>query len=192
LESTSATLLQKLRAPDERQAWERFVKLYSPLLLYWAGRMGLQPSDALDLVQDVLVKLLRELPKFQYDPSKKNFRGWLRTICFNHWRDRVRAKGGDQFAGEAGLSGVAQTDDGLEHFWNQEHDAFLVRQALRLFDNLSNEFEPQTLQACRLVVLERRSPEDVAKELQISVNTVYIAKLRVLRRLRQELSEFLT
>ena len=168
------------------------MQLYTPLFLAWARKLGLQAQDAADLVQELLAKLLRELPKFQYDPAKKNFRGWLRTVCFNLCRDWQRARAARGGVGsDAGLSSVMGADDGLHDFWQQEHDAFLVRQALRVFTELEGEFEPHTLTACREVVLRERAPEDVAQELGVAVNVVYIAKLRVLRRLRQELAEFL-
>ena len=192
MNTTPVSLLERLRTSTDEEAWRRFADLYTSLLLAWARRLGLQPADAADLVQDVLVRLMRELPRFQYDPARKNFRGWLRTICFNLWRDRERARAArPNGAGDAGLANVAQLDDGLEDFWNHEHNVFLVRQALRLFDAMEADFEPQTLKACRQVVLHHRPPAEVAKELGLSANTVYIAKLRVLRRLRKELAEFL-
>lgn len=60
--STSASLLDRLRRPNEEAAWNRFVALYAPLLRIWAGRLGLEASDADDLVQEVFITLLRDLP----------------------------------------------------------------------------------------------------------------------------------
>jgi RNA polymerase sigma-70 factor (ECF subfamily) len=88
-QSTSETLLQRLRQPNQAAAWERFVGLYTPLLLYWARRSGLQAQDADDFVQEVLVLLLQKLPEFHYD-QHKSFRSWLRTLALNRWRDRQR------------------------------------------------------------------------------------------------------
>src|SRR5437667_388943 len=75
---TSVSLLQKLRRPEHGEAWAEFVELYTPLMLAWARKLGLQDADATDLVQNVFVLLLRKMPEFVYDPSK-SFRGWLRT-----------------------------------------------------------------------------------------------------------------
>jgi RNA polymerase sigma-70 factor (ECF subfamily) len=63
------------------------VRLYTPLLYYWPQRLGLQDSDTADLVQDVLLVLMRKLPEFEYHPSRR-FRGWLRTVRLNKWRVR--------------------------------------------------------------------------------------------------------
>ena len=87
MHTTPITLLQRLGRSPSAETWERFVRLYTPLLFYWARRVGLQEHDAADLVQDVLVVLIQKLPEFQYQPGK-SFRGWLRTVLQNKWRDR--------------------------------------------------------------------------------------------------------
>src|ERR1051326_2589927 len=87
--TTSASLLQRLREPKPDTAWERFVRLYTPLLYYWGRRLGLQQDDAADLAQDVLLTLLEKLPEFSYE---HNFRGWLRTVTHNKWRDRLKLR----------------------------------------------------------------------------------------------------
>ena len=66
MESTSATLLERLRTPHDAEAWGRFVDLYTPLLLHWGQKFGLATNDAADLVQDVFVLLLEKLPQFRY------------------------------------------------------------------------------------------------------------------------------
>src|SRR6516165_4208642 len=90
---TPVSLLQRLRRSAQEQqataAWAEFVELYTPLLYSWATRLGLQPSDAADLVQDVFVVLVRKLPDFHYDPGK-SFHAWLRTVLLNRWRDRQK------------------------------------------------------------------------------------------------------
>src|SRR5581483_3860265 len=75
-------------------AWERFVELYTPLLIRWAHRAELSADDARDLVQDLFLDLVRKLPKFRYDPERGKFRCWLATL-FRHkryewWRKRHR------------------------------------------------------------------------------------------------------
>lgn len=83
---TPVSLLERLRQPNQDHAWARFVELYAPLLYYWARRTGCQESDAADLVQELLTLLLRKLPEFEYD-RQGTFRGWLRTVALNCWRN---------------------------------------------------------------------------------------------------------
>src|SRR4051812_38614563 len=87
MHTTSQTLLQKLREPDQLAAWDRFVRLYSPGLYSWARKMGLSETDAADLVQDVLLTLVKTLPEFDYDTGK-SFRGWLWTLTKNQFLKR--------------------------------------------------------------------------------------------------------
>src|SRR5262245_60040259 len=88
---TPASLLERLRRPDDREAWARFVELYTPLLYFWARRTGLQQADAADLVQEVLAVLFRKLLEFTYD-KQRSFRNWLRTVTLNKWRETVRRR----------------------------------------------------------------------------------------------------
>ena len=82
MNSTSVSLLRRLRQSDQEDAWQRFVDLYAPLIYHWGRNQGLSAGDASDLVQEVMVILVTKLPDFEYDPSKR-FRGWLRTVTLN-------------------------------------------------------------------------------------------------------------
>src|SRR5262249_2182105 len=74
MHTTPVSLLERVRRLGEQQAWERFVDMYTPLLYHWACRMGMQQSDAADLVQEVFTVLVAKLPEFVYD-RQKSFRG---------------------------------------------------------------------------------------------------------------------
>src|SRR5437867_4389388 len=91
MDTTSPTLLERVRRPDNPEAWRRFVALYTPLLYTWASRLGLQEPDAADLVQDVFTVLLSKLPAFRYD-RQKSFRAWLMTVLRNKWRETRRRR----------------------------------------------------------------------------------------------------
>jgi RNA polymerase sigma-70 factor (ECF subfamily) len=186
MDSTSVTLLQKLRQQGQPEAWERFVRLYTPLLRYWARqRCGLQEHDADDLVQDVLAGLVRKLPAFTYEPGK-SFRAWLRQVLLNQWRDHLRRDEQAPAAGEVGLSRLVSPQE--EDRFEAEDLQFLVRRALEV---MRAEFEPATWQACWAVVAEGRPAAEAATRLGLSVNAVYIARCRVLRRLREDLAGLL-
>jgi RNA polymerase sigma-70 factor (ECF subfamily) len=185
--TTSISLLARLRGPDPEQAWTRFVHLYTPLLLGRARvRYGLDPADAEDLIGDVFADLVRKLPAFEYDPNR-SFRAWLGKILHNKHIDRCRRKGVAVHSGADGLAAVASPPDPdpLE----AEERALLARRALQL---MQSEFEATTWKACWGLVADGKSAAEVAAELGISENAAYIAKSRVLRRLRQELDGLLS
>jgi RNA polymerase sigma-70 factor, ECF subfamily len=186
MSDTPASLLERLRAPEADEAWGRFVELYSPLLLYWARRVGLREPDASDLVQEVFVILVRKLPEFRYD-ARKGFRNWLRAVTLNRWREIRRRR---QSPPTVGADALNETPDSAveEPFWEVEYRQQLAR---RLLEVMRNEFETTTWQACWECVVNSRPAADVGKELGISPGAVRMAKFRVLSRLRRELDGLL-
>jgi RNA polymerase sigma-70 factor (ECF subfamily) len=188
MSDTSASLLQRLREQPDDDAWRRLVHLYTPLLKGWLGRYGVQPADADDLIQEVLAVVVRELPQFEYNRRAGAFRRWLRTILVHRLRGFWRARQARPTA--TGDSDPARTleqledpESGLSKLWDQEHDRHVMA---RLLEQVEPEVTPSTWQAFRRVVLEGRAEEAVAAELGLSVNAVFIAKSRVLARLRRE------
>jgi RNA polymerase sigma-70 factor (ECF subfamily) len=182
MHTTSVSLLQRLRQRPDADAWARLVRLYTPLLLHWARRLGLQDADAADLVQDVLVVLVQKLPEFEYHPGK-SFRGWMRTVLMNKWRDRPHR--GAPAPLDSAVQPQAPAEETLEE---REYRLFVLGQAMRI---MATDFEPETWQACWETVVLGRPAAEVAAELGLSVNAVYLAKSRVLTRLRQDLAGLL-
>jgi RNA polymerase sigma-70 factor (ECF subfamily) len=179
MDSTSDSLLDRLRRPGDAIAWERFVALYTPLLFQWLRRSGLNDDDAADLVQDVLAKLVVEMPRFDYDPSK-SFHGWLRTVAMNCRRDLIKRK--SPLPGNNIENAFAP--DPLESFIEREYRQQLAVQAMRI---LKSDFKQQTWQAVWDLVVENKKATDVARLAGMTIEAVYAAKCRVLARLRREL-----
>jgi RNA polymerase sigma-70 factor (ECF subfamily) len=182
MNTTPASLLQQLRQSPNEAVWGRFVRLYGPLLYRWARQACLDEADATDLVQDVFVILLQELPRFAYDPGR-SFRAWLKTVTLNCWRNRVKHQArAPARPGNGLLADVPAPDDTL--FEEQEYRRQLLRQAL---DLLCDEFQPATWKAFCEHGLNGRPAAAVAAELGMTVGAVYAAKCRVLGRVREHL-----
>lgn len=187
--TTSPTLLQRVRRAEDQSAWSRFVELYAPLIFEWGRRAGLPEADAADLSQDVLIHLLAELPRFDYSPARGRFRGWLRTVTVNKCREHQRrrnvavAVGGD----DGGLSQFEDSAAGTA-FWERESRQQLVARALQL---MQTDFDTRIWQAAWKQIVEDQKPVDVAAELGLSLASVYQARSRVLRQLREQLRELL-
>jgi RNA polymerase sigma-70 factor (ECF subfamily) len=184
MNTTSPSLLERLRGKGEPQAWNRFTELYTPLLYYWARRLGLQPQDAADLVQEVFAVLVQKLPEFSYDRGKR-FRSWLRTVLVNKWLDLRRRRNEPPLAGDDSAFADLAVPDDVAELGGAEYRQNLLRRALEL---MQAEFQPTTWQACWEYVVEEKPAAEVAKHLGLSVGAVYVAKSRVLSRLRQELA----
>ena len=183
LTRTPASLLDRLRQPFDPEAWSRFVSLYTPLIYSWACRAGLQEQDALDLVQDVFVTLLRVLPTFSYDRDQ-SFRRWLRTVTLNTWRNSGSARRTGLLTGAVDADQVPSPED-PEAAWEAEYRQHVVGRALCV---MRADFRETTWKACWEMVVSGRPAADVAAELGLTVGAVYAAKVRVLNRLREELA----
>jgi RNA polymerase sigma-70 factor (ECF subfamily) len=179
-DQTSASLLERLRRPDDPAVWDRLVDLYAPLIHAWGRRARLQDADAADLVQDTFLLLRVKLPEFRYDPSR-SFRNWLRTLALNCWRARKRKRQPEPLDDRT----EPLQDDPVPSFWEKDYRQYLAARALAV---MQREFEPKTWQACWMVTAEGRSPAEVAADLGMTVGAVYTARCRVLARLRIELA----
>ena len=190
MNTTSASLLERLFSDPEESpsAWKRLEAVYSPLIRGWLRRHGIRPDDADDLTQEVLVVVIRRFPEFRHNHRTGAFRTWLRAITVNCCRDFWKANrlrpvnaGGSDFGGY--LDQIADPDNPLTAEWDREHDLFVTRQ---LLDLIRPEFETKTWEAFRRVALVGESASSVAAALGLSTNAVFIAKSRVLARLREE------
>ena len=183
--TTPVSLLQRLGQPTNQEAWRQFVQLYTPLLYAWARRLNLPPQDAADFVQDVFTLLVQKLPLFTYD-ERRRFRGWLWTVTRNKLRERLRRPVLPASPADPALAAAA--DDPALELAESEYRQNLVSRALAL---MQAEFPPQVWKACWEYAVAGRPAPEVADELGISVNSVYLAKSRVLRRLRELLDGLL-
>jgi RNA polymerase sigma-70 factor (ECF subfamily) len=186
MSATSLTLLDRLRRPDQGDAWSRFARLYTPLLLRWAHRQGLHAADAEDLAQAVLLKLVRLLPAYESRDGCP-FRAWLFTVCRNECRDFRTRRATCPLPGANGLAELAApppADDPEE----QEYRRFLIHRALEL---VRTDFSPATWTAFSRFVLDGVPAPEVARVLGTTPNAVYLARNRVLTRLREELAGLL-
>jgi RNA polymerase sigma-70 factor (ECF subfamily) len=188
MNSTSESLLLRLKSADDQQAWSRFVRLYTPLLFYWARRTGLQTQDAADLVQDVLTLVFQKLPEFDYD-SSKSFRSWLRTVTMNKFRQWCRKKSlGAIDVTQSAWANVSERSSVAASTWDLNYQQALVARAM---DLLKPEFQPRTWQALKEYAISGRPAGEIAQESGLSVWTIYAAKSRLMVRLREELSGLL-
>lgn len=192
MSSVSSTLLDQLRT-GRPEAWRRFVRLYSPLIYRWCRRADLAAEDSADVLQEVLLAVMLHLPGFHRDTPRDSFSGWLAAITRNKVRDHYRRRQGRAEArggttAQRQMAEVPQSPELSEASIqpDAESEAWLSRRAL---ETIRAEFEPRTWDAFWRTAVDGRSPADVAAELQMSVPAVYMAKSRVLRRLRQVIGE---
>jgi len=189
--STSRSLLARVHANDP-EAWDRLVTLYAPLVWHWCRRMNLPVQDIADIFQDVFQSVAAHMDQFHKDGKGDTFRGWLRTITKNKILDHYRQKQREPaaFGGTEARAWWLKIPDFVaasEEPEDGEEYQGLFRHALTL---IQNEFEEKTWRAFWRVVVDGKSPQEVADELNMTAGAVRVAKCRVLHRLRKELGDF--
>jgi RNA polymerase sigma-70 factor (ECF subfamily) len=184
--STRVSILIALRNdPRDPSAWSVFVDRYGPQIHAWCLRWKLQEADAQDVTQMVLVRLVRHLPEFAYDPSR-SFRGWLRTLTAHSWSDFIR----DQVRGVRGAADTVVFDmlntlearvDLVRHM-EETYDQELLELAKA---EVQERVEPHTWEVFRLTAIDGVAIADVAARLGMRVATVYRARHVVQTMLRE-------
>jgi RNA polymerase sigma-70 factor (ECF subfamily) len=183
---TSASLLERLRQCPDEASWRRLDDLYRPLVLRWLQRDPSLGEDAHDLAQEILAVVCRELAGFQRQRTG-SFRAWLRTITVHRLRAhyRKRASQPRTLGGEAGggpLDTLADDRSELARRWDQEHNEHVVH---KLLEMIAEEFSRTDVLAFRRQVFDEVKAGDAAAELGVPLNVVYLAKSRILARLRE-------
>src|SRR5579871_5068656 len=92
MHTTSVSLLDRLRQRAEGPSWQEFVDLYEPWLRGQLHRHGLQAADADDVVQEILIVLMKQVPNFRHNGRKGAFRAWLRGATVNRLRELARQR----------------------------------------------------------------------------------------------------
>ena len=187
---TSTSLLRRAvaREPD---AWERIVTIYAPLVRHWCRQAGVLDHDIQDVSQDVFAAVSASLATFRADRAGTTFRAWMRGIArhklLHYFQDRGEPAAGGTTA-HMRLQEVPTPPGELELSEAPADVAGVYQRAVSL---VRNQFEERTWRAFWRVVVEDRSPVEVAAELGITANAVRQAKSRVLRRLKEEMGELI-
>ena len=186
VETTRPSLLVRIRDLRDELAWGEFARLYTPLIYRFARQSGLQDADASLVTQDVLVTVARTIHRFDYDRNNGSFRGWLKVVTRSRLSDFRQAQGRHvQGSGDTGMLHVmeARPDESQPDLWDREFRRCLFDWAI---ERIRCDFEETTWQAFWKTSVDGRATQDVADELGLSVGAVYIARSRVLARLRRE------
>ncbi len=176
---TSASLLLRIRDPQDNEAWTTFVNVYSPLIRRYCARKGLQPADASDIAQEVMIRVAKSIPTFEYDPERGRFRAWFGTLIANQIATH-QAKQGRSPA----LVPLAEDLPTPDPQWNQDFTEHVLAVSM---DRIRGEFEPATWEAFAATWIRQEPPAAVAARLGTAIHAVYVNKSRVLNRLQAEI-----
>ena len=182
--ATSPSLLARVRDSGDASAWEQFTALYTPLVYRYCLRHRLQDADAADVAQEVMRAVARSVGRFTYDRRSGRFRGWLLTVTRNKLNDFFnRRNRQEQGSGRTSVHEMLakQPDPQDADDWDGQCRQRVLEWAASL---AKAEFADLTWRAFLLTAMEGRSAKEVSEVTGLSVGAVYIAKCRVIARLR--------
>lgn len=185
---TRETLILRLRDPEDQRAWEEFAEIYTPLLCGYCRKRGLKPEDLADVVQEVMRRVSLAMGEFRYDPEKGKFKAWLftavRNVTYRHFRNQSKRP---LTASETQLVRHAERNQdptrGEQAEWDRDYQRRLLGWAM---EKVKPEFAERIWRAFELTAVEDLSAGEAAEQLGMTPNAVYIAKSRVIQRLREK------
>lgn len=189
--NTRISLIARLSDISDREAWQEFAELYEPFIFRQGRNFGLQPTDARELVQEVLIAVSKAVQKFEVSSDRGRFRTWLyavgRNICLRYLaRLRSQELSGQDSAVTALLAELPDR----KSVELPELTVELQRHCfLQLSRQVRREFQPQTWAAFWQTAVENHSVQSVADGLKMSVGAVYVARSRVMARLKQRIQD---
>ncbi len=183
---TRESLIARLPDHADRGAWLEFVELYEPLIYGIGRRHGLQPADAGDLVQEVLVAVASSVDRFEPDQTRGRFRSWLFRVARNHALTHVRKL--KHHVPGTGDSAVSQmlANHAADDPSQTEFDAAFRRRAFRwAARRVRDSVKPPTWEAFSRTAIRGESPDEVATAMGIEIGAVYLSRSRVMAKLRK-------
>ena len=174
---TRHSLIARLKDPSDQVAWEEFVSIYRPVVFRVAVKKGLQPADAEDVAQTVMVSVARAVEKWEPDPQRARFRTWLNRIAVNAAINSITRRKPDRGTGESkSMELLAQHPDTDSQIDSQESELVRLeyrRESFRVAARqIKLEFEPDTWSAFWLTAVEGVSAQSVAdRSLPVTADT---------------------
>lgn len=186
MHTTSVSLLERLAKSGSDADWQKLIIIYRPFIEKVVRGYPSLASHADDVAQEVMLVLMRELPVFQRQRTG-SFRSWLRNVTVNQLRIVIRKNRFERTRGalelEQQIEALADPLSEAAKKWDEEHDRAVLQRVIEVVRPTVNH---KSWQAFERYALADESPADVAAELEMSLNSVLLAKSRILRRLRDE------
>ena len=186
MKPTRQTLIARLRDQYDEESWEIFTRIYQRYIYVVIRRMNLSHSEAEDLVQEILLKVWKKLPEFNYNPDKAHFRTWLSTVIKNRVISYFRSNQSHNNKLNKAALELNQTysDNEIDAIIRREWESYITNMAM---ERIKKSFPGQALQVFEMS-LNGKSVSEIAERLKLKENSVYKSKNRVKARLIEEVS----
>lgn len=184
---TRPSLLDDLRQRGANESWADFFQLYAPAVMRVARCAGLDPHDADDVVQQVMLAVCTHISGFRYERDRGRFRQWVRQVTqrkiTDHFRRRPRAVTG--MALDERASGVPTADELWERTWEKE---WKLQDIAYCLETIRRTVAPRTFEAFWMYVIEGASAAETARALEMSIHHVHVTRCQILRRIKGQIA----
>ncbi|HVS39550.1 MAG TPA: sigma-70 family RNA polymerase sigma factor [Gemmataceae bacterium] len=191
---TSKTLLEKLRVFEDRKAWSQFLSLYTPMMQAWGRRFGLKDHDVEELTGRLLAKLVEAIPRFDYDPEKGSFRGWLKTVTqreiSNLARERRRRLPGEVATGKSTVFDMLfehadQVDDLVDSLHERSQGMLRsVQDAMKEMEGAHQGEDRKSWELFQRIFVQGQAIEPTAAEYGLSYHAAAMRVQRIKKKVR--------
>lgn len=186
---TRPSLLLRIRDPRDGQAWAEFSSLYRPVVCSMARHYGMQPADADDLAQQVLIAISLAIERFDPERGQAKFRTWLKTIARHAIINALTRGAPDRAAGGSHVMNLLHQQPAA----GQETQTLMIQYRREIFQvaaaQIQDEFQPETWQAFWKSVVLGHNVDQVAESMNRSRGSIYTSRSRVMKRLKEKVQE---
>jgi RNA polymerase sigma-70 factor, ECF subfamily len=187
---TTTQLLADLESAPNEDVWTAFDGRYRPVLIRFAAQLGFSAADADELAQQTLTEFCRAFRDGLYQRQRGRLRNWLIGIARNVGLGMRRRRGAVRVGGNSVLDNIADESE-LTRLWEEQRQQAIFDQAMVLLRE-STRTDETTLRAFDLYAIRGLPVEEVAKRCDVSVDTVYVIKNRLTKRLREIVGQLTT
>lgn len=187
---TNESLILRVKDPADAAAWSDFLAIYRPVVVRMACGRGLQHADADDLAQQVFLSVARAIEDWEPDAHLPPFRIWLSRITRNAIVNALTRQKPDAAGGSASVQEMLRELPERNDETTQQVIEESRRQAMRwAAEEIRSEFTEVTWAMFWRSTIEGESVADVARQQHKSPGAVYMARFRVMQRLKEKVLE---
>lgn len=186
---TRASLIVRLKASEDSSVWHEFVSIYESVIYRTARKQGLCHDDSAEVTQEVLTRVTKAIDGWEINPGRGSFRGWLYRITKNLSIDYLRkSKRRPTTGNDTTILNSIKAPGESGNDFDRQFERQVFRQTAR---TIENQFKPKTWKAFWMTTVDGKSIDEAVKQLDMTRGAIYIARSRVMAKLKQEVQKSL-
>lgn len=183
---TKQTLIQRVKeaSPDDKNVWNEFNSFYESFIVMLLRKWNCAKEEREDLKQEILVRIWKGIPNYEYRQGEAKFRTWLSTLIKNtmlSYLDKRNRRHPDKLELNEVLY-LPADQSSLEEIIEEEWSAHIMSMAM---ENVKEHFSGQAFEVFQLS-LKGKTIAEIAEQLGIVETSAYTLRSRFKARLKKE------